>query len=149
MFVGLITILCVWRLTAIAFTWYFLIGSDHDFSGRLAGKSLDRGLTNRRIITPPWILLNEFCAHDYSQLCRMPMTEKRLELVRGLGAWASAAIVIGTMIGTGHFSEACGNGSRRPYRFRGFRRVDRRRGTVHFWCIVFRRAWRGHSGSWR
>src|ERR1700736_2214660 len=33
----------------------------------------------------------------------MPMTEKRRELVRGLGAWASAAIVIGTMIGTGIF----------------------------------------------
>src|ERR1700726_3804164 len=31
------------------------------------------------------------------------MTEKRLELVRGLGEWASAAIVIGTMIGTGIF----------------------------------------------
>src|SRR6202049_2955416 len=31
------------------------------------------------------------------------MTEKRLELGRGLGAWASAAIVIGTMIGTGIF----------------------------------------------
>ena len=29
------------------------------------------------------------------------MTEKRLELVRGLGAWASAAIVVGTMLGTG------------------------------------------------
>jgi len=28
------------------------------------------------------------------------MTEKRLELVRGLGAWASGAIVVGTMIGT-------------------------------------------------
>jgi solute:Na+ symporter, SSS family len=27
MFTGLITILCVWRLTTIAFTWYFLIGS--------------------------------------------------------------------------------------------------------------------------
>src|ERR1700724_1957284 len=31
------------------------------------------------------------------------MTEKRLDLVRGLGAWSSAAIVIGTMIGTGIF----------------------------------------------
>lgn len=31
------------------------------------------------------------------------MTEKRHELVRGLGAWASAAIVVGTMIGTGIF----------------------------------------------
>ena len=31
------------------------------------------------------------------------MTEKRLELVRGLGAWAAAAIVVGTMIGTGIF----------------------------------------------
>src|SRR6266436_2201810 len=31
------------------------------------------------------------------------MTEKPLELVRGLGAWASAAIVVGTMIGTGIF----------------------------------------------
>ena len=30
-------------------------------------------------------------------------TGKRLDLVRGLGAWASAAIVIGTMIGTGIF----------------------------------------------
>src|SRR6201984_3158410 len=27
----------------------------------------------------------------------------RLELVRGLGAWASSAIVVGTMIGTGIF----------------------------------------------
>ena len=34
---------------------------------------------------------------------RVNMTEKRLELVRGLGAWASAAIVVGTMIGTGIF----------------------------------------------
>ena len=31
------------------------------------------------------------------------MTEKRLELIRGLGAWASGAIVVGTMIGTGIF----------------------------------------------
>src|SRR5271170_1980156 len=31
------------------------------------------------------------------------MSEKRPELVRGLGAWASAAIVVGTMIGTGIF----------------------------------------------
>ena len=28
---------------------------------------------------------------------------RRVELVRGLGAWASAAIVVGTMIGTGIF----------------------------------------------
>jgi Na+/proline symporter len=27
MFAGLITILCVWRLTSVAFTWYVLIGS--------------------------------------------------------------------------------------------------------------------------
>src|SRR5256885_2239443 len=31
------------------------------------------------------------------------MSEKRLDLVRGLGAWASGAIVVGTMIGTGIF----------------------------------------------
>jgi basic amino acid/polyamine antiporter, APA family len=31
------------------------------------------------------------------------LTARRLELVRGLGAWASAAIVVGTMIGTGIF----------------------------------------------
>jgi amino acid transporter len=31
------------------------------------------------------------------------MSEKRLELVRGLGPWASATIVVGTMIGTGIF----------------------------------------------
>ena len=31
------------------------------------------------------------------------MNEKRLELVRGLGPWASAAIVVGTMVGTGIF----------------------------------------------
>jgi APA family basic amino acid/polyamine antiporter len=31
------------------------------------------------------------------------MNEKRLELLRGLGPWASTAIVVGTMIGTGIF----------------------------------------------
>jgi basic amino acid/polyamine antiporter, APA family len=31
------------------------------------------------------------------------LSERRLELVRGLGSWASMAIVIGTMIGTGIF----------------------------------------------
>jgi basic amino acid/polyamine antiporter, APA family len=31
------------------------------------------------------------------------MSERRLELVRGLGPWASMAIVVGTMIGTGIF----------------------------------------------
>jgi solute:Na+ symporter, SSS family len=31
MFVGLVTILCVWRLTSIAFTWYVLIGSTTTF----------------------------------------------------------------------------------------------------------------------
>jgi amino acid transporter len=31
------------------------------------------------------------------------VTGKRLELVRGLGAWASMAIVVGTMVGTGIF----------------------------------------------
>jgi APA family basic amino acid/polyamine antiporter len=31
------------------------------------------------------------------------LSDRRLELVRGLGAWASAAIVVGTMIGTGIF----------------------------------------------
>jgi len=33
----------------------------------------------------------------------MAQPEKRLELIRGLGAWASGAIVVGTMIGTGIF----------------------------------------------
>jgi basic amino acid/polyamine antiporter, APA family len=33
----------------------------------------------------------------------MSENEKRLELVRGLGPWASAAIVVGTMVGTGIF----------------------------------------------
>jgi APA family basic amino acid/polyamine antiporter len=32
-----------------------------------------------------------------------PPAEKRLDLVRGLGPWASAAIVVGTMVGTGIF----------------------------------------------
>jgi SSS family solute:Na+ symporter len=31
MFAGFITILCVWRLTSIAFTWYFLMGSATTF----------------------------------------------------------------------------------------------------------------------
>ena len=31
------------------------------------------------------------------------MSEKRLELIRGLGPWASTAIVVGTMVGTGIF----------------------------------------------
>jgi len=46
---------------------------------------------------------------------------KRLELVRGLGPWASAAIVVGTMIGTGHFPEASGNGTRGTIRLSGVR----------------------------
>jgi basic amino acid/polyamine antiporter, APA family len=33
----------------------------------------------------------------------MSETKPKLELVRGLGGWASAAIVVGTMIGTGIF----------------------------------------------
>src|SRR5579863_2863465 len=33
----------------------------------------------------------------------MSETKQRLELVRGLGPWAAAAIVVGTMIGTGIF----------------------------------------------
>src|SRR3989454_7766107 len=43
------------------------------------------------------------------------MPAKRLELVRGLGPWAAAAIVVGTMIGTGIFLKpaemASGGGS--------------------------------------
>jgi Na+/proline symporter len=31
MFAGLITVICVWRLTSIAYTWYFLIGSATTF----------------------------------------------------------------------------------------------------------------------
>jgi SSS family solute:Na+ symporter len=31
MFAGLITILCVWRLTSVAFTWYVMIGSSVTF----------------------------------------------------------------------------------------------------------------------
>jgi len=31
MFAGLITIICIWRLTSIAYTWYFLIGSAMTF----------------------------------------------------------------------------------------------------------------------
>src|SRR5260370_40505837 len=31
------------------------------------------------------------------------MSEKRIELVRGLGPWAAIAIVVGTIIGTGIF----------------------------------------------
>src|SRR5216684_2336722 len=42
-----------------------------------------------------------FC--DRASAEQADMSEKRLELVRGLGAWASGAIVVGTMIGTGIF----------------------------------------------
>src|ERR1700720_2365930 len=44
MFAGLITILCVWRLTNIAFTWYVLIGSITTFLvGSLVSLSTGRG----------------------------------------------------------------------------------------------------------
>ena len=39
MFVGLATILCVWKYTAVAFTWYFLIGSAITF---LVGSAVSR-----------------------------------------------------------------------------------------------------------
>jgi len=50
------------------------------------------------MLGPSW---GERC--DSEEIVWGDMTEKRLELVRGLGAWASAAIVVGTMIGTGIF----------------------------------------------
>jgi len=48
------------------------------------------------------------------------MTEKRLEFGGGLGAWASGAIVVGTMIGTGIFlkpAEMAHEGRQRLGRF--------------------------------
>ena len=44
-----------------------------------------------------WNVADEF------EIERIRMSKKRLELVRGLGPWASAAIVVGTMVGTGIF----------------------------------------------
>src|SRR5262249_58374261 len=43
------------------------------------------------------------CDGDGVNRVQTTATEKRVDLVRGLGAWASAAIVVGTMIGTGIF----------------------------------------------
>jgi len=71
------------------------------------------------------------------------MTEKRLELVRGSGArGASAAIVVGTMIGTGIFLKARGKwraeGAQRLRRIRG---VDRGRDSFDFWRVFRSRNW--------
>jgi SSS family solute:Na+ symporter len=53
MFVGLITIFCVWRLTSIAFTWYVLIGSTTTFLVGSLVSLLTRpdGLENHRATT--------------------------------------------------------------------------------------------------
>src|ERR1700738_2342149 len=66
----------------------------------------------------------------------MPMTEKRLELVRGLGAWASAAIVIGTMIGTGIFLKPAEMAREGPALFVGFA-AGIGRGGVCIFCALF------------
>src|SRR6266481_8447919 len=50
------------------------------------------------MLRPSWVIVV-----IRKKFVRGDMTEKRLELVRGLGAWASGAIVVGTMIGTGIF----------------------------------------------
>src|SRR5437879_10863642 len=50
------------------------------------------------MLRPSWVIVA-----IRKKFVRGDMTEKRLELVRGLGAWASGAIVVGTMIGTGIF----------------------------------------------
>ena len=53
---------------------------------------------------PPDLALKGGTLHFvFSRWHRRSMSEKRLELVRGLGPSASAAIVVGTMIGTGIF----------------------------------------------
>ena len=53
---------------------------------------------------PPDLALKDGTLHFvFSRWHRRSMSEKRLELVRGLGPAASAAIVVGTMIGTGIF----------------------------------------------
>jgi SSS family transporter len=52
MFAGLITILCVWRLTNIAFTWYVLIGSITTFLvGSLVSLSTGRGESKKHHAT--------------------------------------------------------------------------------------------------
>jgi len=72
MFNGLAAILCVFRFTSVAFTWYVLIGASVTFV---------RGLGQPH-----------YTARQTSGLARRRglMSEKRLDLVRGLGAWASA-----------------------------------------------------------
>jgi SSS family transporter len=52
MFAGLMTILCVWRLTNIAFTWYVLIGSITTFLvGSLVSLSIGRGESKKHHAT--------------------------------------------------------------------------------------------------
>src|SRR5579864_2204445 len=65
------------------------------------------------------------------------MSEKRLELVRGLGAWASAAIVVGTMIGTGIFLKPA-EMAREGHTVSVVCRVDCRRRSLPLRCAVLR-----------
>jgi len=71
-------------------TWYFMIGAIITFFGRLACQPNLAEVESRYFV--PGVNEGE-----------VALTEKRLELVRGLGAWASAAIVVRHMIGTGIF----------------------------------------------
>ena len=63
---------------------------------------------------------------------------KRLELVRGLGAWASAAIVVGTMIGTGIFLKPAEMAREGTICFGCFCGVDCRRDSFFVWGAVVR-----------
>jgi len=69
------------------------------------------------------------------------MTEKRLELVRGLGAWASAAIVCRHDDWHRHFPEARGNGARGTQRLRRIRGVDCGRDSFDFLRFFRSRNW--------
>ena len=73
----------------------------------------------------------------------------RLELIRGLGAWASGAIVVGTMIGTGIFLKPAEMAREGRHRLDRLRRVDCRRDSFPLRRAFVRRTGRRHPRSRR
>ena len=97
---GIAVMIGVKLFTPLAWTWYVLAGTIVTFGvGSLASASRTDGTATlsaqlRRNVTQANNL------EKFINVSAQLKPKERLELVRGLGGWAAAAIVVGTMIGT-------------------------------------------------
>jgi len=135
MIVGLAAILCLFQFTSVAYTWYFMIGALITF---LLSAGLRAELRSRRGAAR--------CAPCFARTVRFrrtlfggDMTEKNVwnwcAVLGGVGR--PAAIVVGTMIGTGIFLKPAENGARGTQRLRRIRGVDRGARFFRFLALFF------------